>query len=70
MKFNKFKKASIWQVVKFKVIWIVKVIWKCVNYPFDRLEEEEKNKRYFENTINFIKFLEKEINRILLGYTK
>lgn len=30
--------------------------------PFDRLEDEEKNKRYFENTINFIKFLEKEIN--------
>ncbi|WP_338992352.1 helix-turn-helix transcriptional regulator [Fusobacterium animalis] len=34
-----------------------------LNYnPFDRLEDEEKNKRYFENTINFIKFLEKEIN--------
>ena len=30
--------------------------------PFDRLEYEKKNKRYFENTINFIKFLEKEIN--------
>ena len=35
MKFNKFKKASFWQTVKFKVIWIVKIIWKCVNYPFD-----------------------------------
>lgn len=30
--------------------------------PYDRLEDEEKDKRYFENTINFIKFLEKEIN--------
>jgi len=37
MKFNKIKKASFWQIVKFKVKWIVKVIWKCVNYPFDLL---------------------------------
>ena len=43
----KFKKASFWQIVKFKVKWIVikvirivKIIWKCVNYPFDRLEEK------------------------------
>ena len=35
MKFNKIKKASFWQIVKFKVIWIVKVVWKCLNYPFD-----------------------------------
>ena len=33
----KFKKASFWQIVKFKVKWIVKIIWKCVNYPFDLL---------------------------------
>ena len=31
----KFKKASFWQIVKFKVKWIFKVVWKCVNYPFD-----------------------------------
>jgi len=30
-----FKKASIWQVVKFKIIWIVKIL----NYPFNKLEE-------------------------------
>ena len=41
MKFNKFKKASIWQVVKQKIKWIVKIL----NYPFKKLEElmqEEK----------------------------
>ena len=31
----KFKKASIWQIVKFKIIWIVKIL----NYPFKKLEE-------------------------------
>lgn len=35
-----FKKASFLQIVKFKIMWIVKIIWKCVNYPFDRLEEK------------------------------
>ena len=35
MKFNKFKKASIWQVVKQKIKWIVKIL----NYPFKKLEE-------------------------------
>ena len=32
--------------------------------PFDRLEDEEKNKRYFENTLNLIRFLEKETGSI------
>lgn len=36
----KFKKASIWQIVKFKIIWIVKIIWKYFNYPFDKLEKK------------------------------
>lgn len=48
MSYNEdFKKASFKDVIKFKikwivvkVIWIVKVIWKCFNYPFDRLEEK------------------------------
>lgn len=35
MKFNKFKKASIWKVVKHKIKWIVKIL----NYPFKKLEE-------------------------------
>lgn len=42
-----FKKASILDVIKFKIKWIVikvirivKIIWKCINYPFDRLEEK------------------------------
>lgn len=41
-----FKKASVLDVIKFKVKWIfiklkqiVKVIWKCVNYPFNKLEK-------------------------------
>lgn len=39
MKFNKFKKASIWQVIKNKIKLIVKILWFCVNYPFDLLEK-------------------------------
>lgn len=35
MKFNKIKKASFWQILKFKIKWIVKVL----NYPFKKLEE-------------------------------
>lgn len=35
MKFNKFKKASFWQVLKQKIKWIAKIL----NYPFKKLEE-------------------------------
>ena len=35
MKFNKIKKASFWQIVKFKVIWIFKILWSVINYPFN-----------------------------------
>ncbi len=35
MKFNKFKKASFWQVVKNKI----KLIIKILNYPFNKLEK-------------------------------
>lgn len=37
MKFNKFKKASFWQIVKFKIKWIAKILWLCLNKPFDLL---------------------------------
>lgn len=30
-----FKKASFWQIVKFKIIWIFKIL----NYPFNKLEK-------------------------------
>lgn len=39
MKFNKFKKASFWQIVKFKVKWIVKILWNFINYPFDLFDK-------------------------------
>lgn len=32
-----FKKASIGNIIKFKIIWIVKILWLCVNKPFDLL---------------------------------
>ena len=35
MKFNKFKKASIWQVLKHKIKLIVKIL----NFTFKKLEE-------------------------------
>lgn len=33
----KFKKANFWQIVKFKIIWLIKILWLCVNKPFDLL---------------------------------
>jgi len=61
MSYNEdFKKASFKDVIKFKIKWIVieikwivKIIWKCVNYPFDRLEE----KMYLNSNIEIHKFL-------------
>ena len=42
LKNENFKKATFLDVAKFKiiwivikVIWIVKIIWKCLNYQFD-----------------------------------
>lgn len=32
-----FKKASLWKIVKFKIKWIVKILWVCINYLFDLL---------------------------------
>ena len=34
-----FKKASFWQIVKFKIIWLIKILWLCLNKPFDLLEK-------------------------------
>ncbi len=34
-----FKKASFLQIVKFKIKRIVKILWFCINYPFDLLEK-------------------------------
>lgn len=34
-----FKKAKFLDVAKFKVKWIVKILWFCINYPFDLLEK-------------------------------
>lgn len=35
MKFNKFKNASLKEIIKHKVKWLLKVL----NYPFKKLEE-------------------------------
>ena len=34
-----FKKASFKEIVKHKIKWIVKILWFCINYPFDLLEK-------------------------------
>ena len=34
-----FKKATFLDVAKFKIIWILKILWFCINYPFDLLEK-------------------------------
>lgn len=35
MKFNKFKKAGLKEIIKHKIKWLLKVL----NYPFKKLEE-------------------------------
>ena len=39
LKDKNFKKATFLDVAKFKIIWIVKILWFCINYPFDLLEK-------------------------------
>ena len=34
-----FKKASVMKVIKFKVKWLLKFIWYCINKPLDILME-------------------------------
>jgi hypothetical protein len=32
---KKIAKATFVDVIKFKVIWIFKILWSVINYPFD-----------------------------------
>ena len=34
---KKIAKATFVDVIKFKVIWIFKILWSVINYPFDLL---------------------------------
>lgn len=38
MKKKNFKKVTFFNYLKFKVKWVVKVIWIVINYPFKKLE--------------------------------
>ena len=37
LKDKNFKKATFLDVAKFKIIWILKILWLCLNKPFDLL---------------------------------
>ena len=37
LKNKNFKKATFLDVAKFKIIWLIKILWLCVNKPFDLL---------------------------------
>jgi len=39
MKNRNFKKANIANVIKYKIKWLLKTIWVCINKPFDILME-------------------------------
>lgn len=39
MKNSDFKKANIVNVIKYKIKWLLKTIWVCINKPFDILME-------------------------------
>ncbi|WP_261786449.1 hypothetical protein [Fusobacterium nucleatum] len=36
-KSDDFKKASVMKVIKFKVKWLLKLIWYCINRPIEIL---------------------------------
>mgnify|MGYP000881008604 CR=1 FL=1 len=38
-KSDDFKKASVMNVIKFKVKWLLKLIWYCINRPIEILLE-------------------------------
>ena len=38
-KSDDFKKASVMKVIKFKVKWLLKLIWYCINRPIEILLE-------------------------------
>jgi hypothetical protein len=37
LKGKNFKKATFLDVAKFKIKWILKILWLFINYPFDSL---------------------------------
>jgi hypothetical protein len=37
MKNKKFKKVTFLNYLKFKIKWVLKVLWYCINRPFDIL---------------------------------
>ena len=37
MKNKKFKKVTFLNYLKFKIKWVFKVLWYCINRPFDIL---------------------------------
>lgn len=39
LKNKNFKKATFLDVAKFKIIWVARVVWYCINMPLDILLE-------------------------------
>ena len=39
MENKKFKKVIFFNYLKFKIKWVFKVLWYCINRPFDILME-------------------------------
>ena len=39
MKNKKIKKVTFFNYLKFKIKWVFKVLWYCINRPFDILME-------------------------------
>ena len=39
MENENFKKASVINIIKFKIKWALKVVWYCINKPIDLLLE-------------------------------
>lgn len=39
MKNKKLKKVTFFNYLKFKIKWVFKILWLCLNYPFDKLLE-------------------------------
>ena len=34
---KKFAKVNMRDVIKHKIKWVFKILWLCLNYPFDKL---------------------------------
>lgn len=39
MENKKFKKVTFFNYLKFKIKCVFKILWLCLNYPFDKLLE-------------------------------